>query len=242
MQNHFEPVVISDVDDNQYTLRVHTYDDELPVVAEWVRQNSTLCLIVREMATRAHFHAIFGTRKSIEQWRKNFKKRFPHLEGNKNYSLKDIKSQIGIKDYLCKGGNLGELPHVMERSPSWTDQKIMEHHQSYHSRHVPEVEAAEAAKQGSDSLVSDTNGRTRVRTPTVCEKVALCLQKEYPDHEWQFSNTLHRSIVYKRMMKKLGEAGKAFDIVVLKRLFNGVMHQLCEIESTDHFENMIVGL
>lgn len=242
MNNYFERNTLLDTETDQYTLRVHTHEAELIDVALWVRQHSTTCFIVREQATRAHFHAIFGTRKSVDQWRKDFKKKFPHLEGNKHYSLKSIKSQIGIKDYLCKGGNLGELPEILERSPYWTDELILQHHTSFHERHLPEVEAAQAARQGSDSVVVDHAGRSRIRTPTVPERVALSLRRDYPDREWRFSNSIDRRIIYQKMMVKLGEAGKSFDLIVLRRLFNGILHQLCEIESSDFFENQIVDL
>lgn len=151
---------------DQYTLRVHTNDEELIVVANWVRNHSTCCLVVREHATRTHFHALFGTRKSIEQWRKDFKKQFPHLEGNKHYSLKNVKSQIGIQDYLCKGGDhLGEWPDIMEQSPYWTDTVIYAHHKSYHERHLPEVKADISAKQGNDVMVSDHTPYTLPPSP-----------------------------------------------------------------------------
>lgn len=244
MENYFVATP-NEPDENteMYTLRVHTSSDELLIVAKWLREHAVFCLVVQEMASRVHFHGIFSTRKNINQWRKDFKKQFPHLMGNKHYSLKDVKSQIGIKDYLCKGGEtLGEMPVILERSPYWTDELILKHHTSYHERHMPEVAANLAAKQGSDSIISDNAGRTRVRTPTVPEKVASILLKEYPEKEWRFNDQIDRTIVYRRMMRTLGEAGKSFDLIVLKRLYNGILHQLCEVESTEFFEHLLVNL
>ena len=222
-------------------LRVHALEDELVVIAEWVRQHALVCLIVREQATRAHFHAIFATRKSEAQWRKDFKARFPHLEGNKHYSLRKIKSSDGIEDYICKGEKPGVLPEVMEASRSWTQSHIQRHHETYWDRHQEEQVSTARAKAGSDSVISDHKGKTIVRTPTHIEKTALHLQSKYPDVEWRYNDITHRRIAYRAMMARLGEAGKGFDALILTRLFNGVMHQLCELESTDYFENLIVG-
>ena len=236
--------VISEVNPDgkcSHHLRVHAPEDELLVIAEWVRSRAMTCLIVREEGTRTHFHAIFGTRKSEAQWRKDFKARFPHLLGNKHYSLRKIRTNDGMEDYLCKGEKPGVLPVVLEASKSWAQSHIQRHHESYWDRHQEEQVSTERAKAGSDSVISDHKGKTLVRTPTQIEKTALALEKQYPDVEWRYNDITHRKIVYRTMMAKLGEAGKGFDLIILKRLFNGVMHQLCEIESTDYFEQLTVG-
>jgi len=222
-------------------LRVHTHEEELLVVAEWLKHNSLICLVVREVATRVHFHAIFNTRKSEAQWRKDFKARFPHLLGNKHYSLKKIKSTDGIEDYLCKGEKPGILPEILQASRSWNMTHVQRHHDSYWERHQEEQVSNQKAKQGSDSIVSTSRGKSIVRSPTKIEKVASALRKQYPDVEWKYSDIYHRKIAYRKMMESLGELGSGFDLIILKRLFNGVMHQLCEVESSDFFEQSIVG-
>jgi len=199
--------------------------------------------VVREHATREHFHALFSSRKKIEQFRKDFRKNFPDLKGNSGYSLKDVKSEIGIQDYICKGDSLGIMPEVLEASPMWDETKIKGHHESYwnrHEHHKSEEEANVLAKTGNDTLII-SGMKTKVRTPTFIEKVANKLRKQDPEREWQFRLEIHRKHIYRTMMESLGESGKAFDKQILKRLFNGVCLQLCEAEVTEWWEESIVN-
>ena len=225
-----------------YTLRVHALQDELPVIAEWVRKNSNICLIVQEEATRTHFHALFTCPKKIEQFRKDLRKKFPNLEGNKSYSLKDVKSQIGIEDYLCKGEHLGEMPIIMEKSPSWTDEKILSHHTSYWERHQTEDNANKLAKTGNDSIIRSV-GKIKVRTPTCVEKVAQKCRNFYGEAEiqsWGYHNEIVRKKVLKILLEYLRDLGKTLDIIVLKRLYFGVLHQLLPQQSDEYWEDALV--
>lgn len=225
-----------------YTLRVHLPQDELWFVAEWVKNNTNLCLIVQEEATRTHFHALFTCPKTIEQFRKDLRKRFPQLEGNKTYSLKNVKSQKGIEDYLCKGEAKGILPVILKKSSSWTDEKILQHHTSYWERHVTEEESNKQAKQGSDSVISTTSGKVKIRTPTAIEKIAAKVLRQYGQDEvdkWA-NNEITRSKVIRVMMEYLGESGRGFDMIILKRLYYGVIHQLMPVQSTHVWEDALV--
>lgn len=225
-----------------YTLRVHALQDELPVIAEWVRKNTTTCLIVQEEATRTHFHALFNCNKKIEQFRKDLRKSFPNLEGNKSYSLKDVKSQIGIEDYLCKGEHLGEMPQIMEKSPSWTEDKILQHHKSYWERHVPEEKANTLAKCGNDSVVR-TLGKIKIRSPTCVEKVASKCRNFYGEDEisgWKYHDEIIRKKILKILLEYLRDLGKTLDIIVLKRLYFGVLHQLLPSQSDEYWEDTLV--
>jgi len=224
------------------TLRVHTFSDELPVVAEWVRKNTTTCLIVREEATREHFHALFETRKKLEQFRKDFRIQFPHLKGNSGYSLKNVRSQIGIEDYLCKGEYLGSLPEILEKSPSWTEEKIYTHHKSYWDRHVTEDVANKQAKNGNDSVVMVSAGRLRIRQPSAIEKIASRIRNHHTEQElnhWTNNDITRRKII-REIMDYLGESGKGFDMIILKRLYYGVLHQILPTESIHVWEDALV--
>ena len=223
-----------------YHLRVHTFSDHLAVVAEWVRKHSFTCLIVEETATRDHLHALFTIAKTMEQWRKDFKNEFPDLEGNKHYGLKKARSELGLEDYLCKGGKEGELPTILERSPSWTDEKILAHHLSYHKRHTDMELANTIVKTGSD-VVTNIGMKTIIRQPTFPEKIANFVSKEYPLKKWVLCDENDRKLLYRIMMRKLGDGGKTFDVTVLKKLFNGICLQLCEADVIEHYENVVVN-
>jgi len=231
-----------------YTLRVHEGCYPLSTVAIWVRHNTMECLIVREEANREHFHAIFTIRKKIEQFRKDFRKEFPELKGNSGYSLKDVKSQIGIEDYLCKGEAQGSLPDVIEASPIWTEEKVKGHHESYWKRHEgckTEDEANHLAKTGNDTVILsgtiNTLSKLKVRTPTAVEKIAARLRREDPERIWTYHQQSHRKEVHQLMMRHLGDVGKTFDKLILKRIFNGVWLQLAPQEVTDYWEDSIVN-
>lgn len=169
--------------------------------------------------------------------------RFPNLVGNASYSLKNVKSQIGIEDYICKGGEtLGEMPEVMEASPSWTEERIFKHHKQYHDRFITEKLANERAKKGSDSVIADNLGKIKVRQPTAIEKIAKKVISTYGEEEvanW-CHNSITRTKVIRVMMEHLGEVGKGFDIIILKRLYYGVIHQILPVESTREWEDVLV--
>ena len=225
-------------------LRIHGLEDELPVYAEWVRKNTTICLIVKETGERGHIHCLIETKKKLAQFRKDMKIRFPLLIGNQNYSMKDVKSQIGIEDYLCKGEHLGEMPVVYEKSPSWTDEKILQHHQSYWVRHTEETVANKLVKTGNDSIIG-TLGKIKVRTPTAVEKIASKIRNFYGEEEisgWGFHNEITRKKVLKLLLEYLRDLGKTLDIIVLKRIYFGVLHQLLPQQSDEHWEDALVKL
>jgi hypothetical protein len=226
-------------------LRIHGLEDELPVYAEWVRKNTTTCLIVKETGERGHIHCLIETKKKLAQFRKNMKERFPNLEGNKSYSMKDVKSQIGMEDYLCKGEHLGEMPFVYEKSPSWTEEKILHHHQSYWSRHTQETLANTLAKTGSDSIIPARPGKLKTRTPTAVEKIASKIRNFYGEEEisqWGYNNEITRKKILKLLLEYLRDLGKTLDIIVLKRIYFGVLHQLLPQQSDDYWEDALVRL
>jgi len=226
-------------------LRIHGPADQLPVYAEWVRRNTTTCLIVQEAGERDHIHSLIETRKKIEQFRKDMKRQFPSLEGNKDYSMKNVKSQIGIEDYLCKGEDLGQLPIVLQQSVSWTDEKILHHHQSYWERHSTETRANQAAKRGSDSVITGHLGKIKVRTPTCVEKIASKIRNYYGEDEiagWGYHNEITRKKILKLTLEYLRDLGKTLDIIVLKRIYFGVLHQLLPQQSDEYWEDALVKL
>lgn len=177
------------------TLRSHKDLDE---VSKWIRNNSTECLIVTETATRDHIHALFIPKsKTIDSFRKQFKKNFPSHIGNQHYSLKDVKSEIGIKDYLCKGETRGQLPIVLQKSSSWTDAIIQEHHDVYWSRHETEEEANAAAKKGSDAIYHVKNSfKPKLRQQTSVEKITARIIATYGEEEvekWTYNEVTKKS-------------------------------------------------
>lgn len=226
-------------------LRIHGLEDELPVYAEWVRKNTTTCLIVKETGQRGHIHALIETRKKLEQFRKDMKRQFPNLEGNRDYSMKNVKSQEGIEDYLCKGEGLGNLPFIYQKSISWTDEKIQDHHQSYWNRHSTEEQANKAAKQGSDSITTNEKGKLKIRTPTVVEKIASKIRNFYGEEEvagWGYHDEITRKKVLTLTLQYLRDLGKTLDIIVLKRIYFGVLHQLLPQQSDNYWEDTLVKL
>ena len=226
-------------------LRIHGLEDELPVYAEWVRKNTTTCLIVKETGERGHIHCLIETKKKLEQFRKNMKLQFPNLEGNKSYSMKDVRSDKGIQDYLCKGECLGEMPFVYEKSPSWTDEKIKQHHESYWARHIQETLANTLAKTGNDSIIPAKQGKLKIRTPTAVERIAQKVRNHYGEEEiasWGYHNQITRKKILSILLEYLRDLGKTLDIIVLKRIYFGVLHQLLPQQSDEHWEDALVRL
>jgi len=226
-------------------LRIHGLEDELPVYAEWVRKNTTTCLIVKETGERGHIHCLIETRAKLETFRKHMKIQFPQLEGNKSYSMKDVRSDLGIQDYLCKGECLDEMPFVYEKSSSWTEEKILQHHQSYWARHTQETLANTLAKTGNDSIIpAGKPGKIKVRSPTAVEKIAQKVRNQYTQEEidtWTNNDVVRRKIIHV-MMDYLGDVGRAFDMIVIKRMYYGVLHQIMPVESTHVWEDALVRL
>lgn len=74
-------------------------------VPQWIIDNVDIdrCIIGKEVdASRPHFQMYINYNKSLSYFRQTFKKRFNEAEGNKDYSLSEVKNRESILSYVMK--------------------------------------------------------------------------------------------------------------------------------------------
>lgn len=225
-------------------IRCHT---DLLKVAKWLKNHSYECFVVREQGDREHIHSYLQPKTpngnpNIDSYRKQFKKEFPHLKGNKDFSMTVVKSPIGIQNYLCKGNKEGEVPDMLEASPEWDAERILKNHKEYWSRINTEENANTNAKSGSDSAVElILPPRVKVRQQSAVEKITSRIKKENSDwEEWSLNHISQKKII-SAVARYFGDYGKGFDKFIINRLVNGVKLQLFPLEMEQIIEMSVGG-
>lgn len=110
-----------------FHFRVHTDNLDFEDLIKFIKSHSVTTLIVKELGDRPHIHSIISPIKTVSTFRQQFLKAFPMCKGNKCYSLEEVKDEIKMKNYLCKGNSKTEKPDVVHNN----DVDIDLHHNQY---------------------------------------------------------------------------------------------------------------
>lgn len=82
---------------------------------------------------KGHSHTHISFDGSIDALRKRIKKKFPHLDGNKHYSLERVKTTPTLNiEYVCKGSSRGVYELILQRNCDHLNANF-----AYHDRHTP---------------------------------------------------------------------------------------------------------
>jgi len=95
----------------------HTDDENLKEYSQFLSSYKEPFILVVEPeddeVKRTHTHAVLQTDITINTFRKQLKKKFPLINGNKDFSIVIVKNQDEMLRYVCKGQK-DQLPLVVE--------------------------------------------------------------------------------------------------------------------------------
>lgn len=188
----------------EYHLRIHRLFDE---VMAWLAMYGCTGLGIKETAEREHIHFAIKTPQKMDTFRKAFKRQFPELLGNADYSLESARDWEKLLRYICKGEIEGQLPNVVWRYGLYAD----EHIRLYHNQYWVENGVLQARKEA---------GKTG--------NMFALLEKRCREKRLAWNNRDEITEVYADVVK---DCGKSYDINLARRTIRGVMLQLCPNDS-----------
>lgn len=220
-QKHFHIRLTADIENNRY--------------AQYAVERTTKHILVRENADedckQTHLHIHFESLHSNDQsLRREFKKWFSALSGNKDYSLKQ-GDELGYV-YVCKGTDSDwEIGKPTVLSTTFSEDEIKEFHRRYwnHKSRVV-VKLSETAEPPEPK-------KKKTRAPSWTERVTEEIRTNYPDKKWNLDLETDKISLCDKILDRMGDSGKALDEIIFRRIFyavyNGLKHQMTNETKTE---------
>lgn len=200
-------------------------------------QKVTGIYAVKEVSRKSghHIHVLAETDMRKATFSQYMKNKFPELNKG-NWSVKS-EPQVGedlekAKCYLSKG----------EKPTSDWDIELSDGEERPMIKHLPNVllntlgvDVEEYYDKYWDTFTQ--NERMTVPIPTQVKTFVqrVAIEIELLQQSWNYENREDRLKVYYHLMKNLGEKGKAFDAIVVRRLMNGIWNILDHERFADVF-------
>lgn len=227
-------------------LRVFTENTNLTKLVDFLKQNTDVLCIVSEISKlghRPHIHATIRFKKSINQFRDNFRKEFPQLFGNKSYSISAVKNYDSNIKY-CLKGKANDYPDVLYTSLS--DLEVKQYYNEYWAMMDGILKSKAKSKEPSSLPLSESESnpdnaivivKQKQRAIPWATKLTNFIIKEYPllcsgivDHlngaDVNY-DLLHETLTG-IILEHLGQASKNLDEFILIRLFNAQINAIIE--------------
>jgi len=170
--------------------------------------------------THNHLHAE-TLYKNDQAYRREIKKWFPALAGNKDYSLKPGDDR-GYQ-YVCKGTgrdwDTGK-PNVL--STTFSEEEIQEFHRLYWIEQ-PETTAIKV------DLTDLAEPKKKIKCKTFMQKLIDEVILNYPDKTWDIDQETDLSILTEKLYSAMGSAGKNLDNFIWIRMLNALYMGLPKI-------------
>lgn len=218
-------------------LRIHYGEYNLGHLLEFIRARCDMLICVKEVdANRPHIHCVITKfRQTMSTFRQQLVKEFPHIVGNKSYSLNvkdDVNAQVR---YCCKGENKDATPDVLYVRD---DIDVKSNHDKYWENNailVGEKKEVNMGCQNGSSLVLKAKSKTW--TEKVYEELVDKYQPEIniiqthqllikPNDLEIKSYNEARFVIYKHMLLCLGKARKKINDFIKKDLYNGFINSI----------------
>lgn len=214
--------------------RIHRLDIWEPIRDFLIREGTHILSVYESDAGRPHIHSVFQFPKTKSTFGQRLKKKFPNLEGNKDFSISEVKDTPedlqNILQYICKADSKTDTPDVRFVSPNFNEDNKAEIFRLHNEYWRVNSELKESNVQ------EVTTKQKAPRAKTFTELVLLEVKRECPNHKWDM-NEISMSLVFDVVMKKLGEKVKTFDRQVLRKIVFGVLNVLCPSQSRNyHFK------
>jgi len=183
-----------------------------------------------EDCKQTHHHCHFTSiQKNDQALRREYKKWFPLLSGNKDYSLKE-GNEVGF-NYVAKGSGPDwetQKPHVV--STTFSDEEVKEFHRQYwnhHDRTIMPVAVGQAIiNEAHDHATYLALKKERKKRPTWTQEVINEIRTAHPDHGYDYNHHEDRKYLVDKILLRMGEGGKALDETVFRRIFFAVYNGL----------------
>lgn len=185
--------------------------------------------------TALHNHFMSNTTyKNLQIYRRQIKKAFPNLNGNKHYSVKcgDVKGYY----YVCKGtGPDWDTGKPKVLSTTFSEEEIQEFHRTFwevhHERHSQSV-----FKVDMESMVPGE--KPKKRTKMFMERIRDELFEQYPDHMWDlYQSETDRRFLSRYLRQKMGATAKNIDDTIFMRMISGLYNGLPRTATADGYED-----
>jgi len=219
-------------------LRVFTENVDLDKLVDFLKQNTDVLCIVSEISkigNRPHIHSTIRFKKSISQFRDNFRKEFPQLFGNKSYSINPVRNYDSNIKY-CLKGKANDWPDVLYTS--LTDLEVKQYYNEYWQMNDMLLKAKSKKQQ---DLLPESESKDIVivkqkqKAIPWSVKLTNYIMKEYPllcsgivDHlngaDVNY-DILHETLTG-IILEHLGETSKNLDEFILIRLFNAQINAI----------------
>lgn len=217
-----------------YHLRIHYEDSMLKDIVSWIKDNSSLVLIIRELyASRNHVHCVLQMKNvGLSRFRQNLLSAFPALKGNGSYSLKVVRKTIEeMLQYLCKGENSETPPDIVDYGTLDID-AIMSYHIEYWkvNANLMKIEVNTGC-QNDPSIPPKKKTKTKTWSEKTFDELMLMeheidmirlyeLLTKPTDYEKAEYEKAKRAL-FGHVMKCLGKAVKKLNDNIIKDLWNG---------------------
>jgi len=220
LKKHFHIRLTADIENAKYP----QYAVERTVAHIIVRENADLDC--KQTHLHLHFNSVHSNDQSL---RREFKKWFPALSGNKDYSLKE-GDELGYV-YVCKGTSSDwETGKPTVLSTTFSESEIQEFHRRYwnHKSRIV-VKLAETAEPEIK--------KKKTRTPTWTERVIDEIRTNFPAKIWNLDLESDKIHLCDLILDRMGDVGKALDEMIFRRTFyavyNGLRHNMAYESKTE---------
>lgn len=215
-----------------YHLRVSRSHDECSAIALYLCSFTAtpfVCCweISKEGKGHSHYHITFDG--SIDALRKRIKKKFPSLEGNKDYSLEKVKTTPALNmEYVCKGSSRGVYELILQRNCDHLGANF-----AYHDRHALQV-SDPTTPPISEDVTKKAGGSQSHRS--FLPKVYNSLLPLKPQWEDTFADL---ALVFYHYNKMAATAIKPTDDFIVKRNVRGILDSLILNTNYDVYKKYI---
>lgn len=207
---------------SKYQVRYTCSESKQLEVVDFITRNANKFIISREQAAREHLQCYVEMDITKKTWVNKFNLKVKGLKPRDKYVEPD---KGGTLLYVCKGDNLMTPPEVLGKR-GFTDEDVTNFHKQYWESHIPEeiqnipVSLPEVSTQIVQSQAFVVK---KSKKPTFMMEIRLILEDEYPDREWTMND---KSIVFKKIMFRLGQNCKNLDHIIISRMTYGVLNSL----------------
>lgn len=204
----------------EYHIRYTCSGELQQEIVKFIMKNAQKCIISREFASKEHIQCYVETNITKKTWVNKFNLKFKSMDRRDKYVMPDKGETIR---YVCKGKSDLELPDVVAKM-GFSEDNIKNFHTEYWLRNPvrlePEPSTIISLPELNEMVVPKVK---RIKKPTFMKEVRNELEDEYPDLEWDMK---HKSIVFKKIMYKLGEGCRNLDHIIISRMTYGVLNSL----------------
>lgn len=192
-----------------YQIR-YTCSGELQAqIVDFISRNAVKYIIAREVATREHLQCYVEIKITKKTWVNKFNDRFKDMDRRDKYVEPD---KGRTKYYVCKDGDI-----LQKRG--FTDEDITNYRKEYLESQIPE-EIKNLAILPPETIPEKP---VKKKKPTFMMEVRLDLEETFPEKDWTSKD---RPIVFKFVMRKLGQYCRALDHIIISRMVYGVLNSL----------------